>query len=138
MSLKSLTYTSLASLDLTSSDLEDIHRVARSSNAFQGISGLLIFNGVHFLQVIEGPPEAIDELVERLRRDPRHQGFEVRDEREASERSFPSWTMELVRVSSTYFEARETVAHRLPPTTSREVRDRIIRMTETISGTVVI
>ena len=136
MTLKSLTYTSLARLDLEADDLEAIHRIARNANALDGITGLLIFNGTHFLQIIEGQPQAIDELVEKLRRDPRHSGVEIRDQRMVEARSFPDWSMELVRVSASYFEAKDTVAERLPAATSTEVRDRVIRMTETISGTV--
>lgn len=136
MPLKSLTYTSLARLDLEASDLEAIHRTARDLNALEGITGLLIFNGTHFLQIIEGAPNAIDDLVERLRRDPRHGGLEIRHERMVEEPSFPDWSMELVRVSASYFEAKETVAERLPATLPAEVRDRIIRMTEAISGNV--
>ena len=134
--LKSLTYTSLARLDLEANDLEAIHRTAREVNALDGITGLLIFNGTHFLQIIEGAPDAIDELVERLRRDPRHSAIEVRDERAIEQRSFPDWSMEMVRVSASYFEAKDTVSDKLPQTTAADVRDRVIRMTETISGTV--
>jgi hypothetical protein len=136
MSLKSLTYTSLARLDLQASDLEAIHRTAREVNALEGITGLLIFNGTHFLQIVEGAPNAIDDLVERLRRDPRHHGFEIRDQREIEQRNFPDWSMEMVRVSASYFEAKDTVSERLPDGTASEVRDRVIRMTEAISGTV--
>ena len=136
MNLKSLTYTSLARLDLQAGDLEAIHRTARESNAIEGITGLLIFNGTHFLQIIEGAPDAIDDLLERLRRDPRHHGLEVRDTADIGERSFPDWSMELVRVSASYFEAKDTVSGRLPANTSADVRDRIVRMTEAISGTV--
>ena len=82
MDLTSLTYTSLARLDLETSDLEEIHRSARELNALDGITGLLIFNGTHFLQIVEGTHEAIDDLSRRLRRDPRHSGLEVRDERQ--------------------------------------------------------
>jgi hypothetical protein len=136
MDLKSLTYTSLAKLDLDSSDLEAIHRTARETNALEGITGLLIFNGTHFLQIIEGAPNAIDDLVERLRRDQRHSAFEIRDQREIAQRNFPDWSMELVRVSASYFDAKETVSDRLPQGVSEPVRDRVIRMTEAISGTV--
>jgi hypothetical protein len=136
MTLKSLTYTSLARLDLTAEDIEEIHRTAQEVNALEGITGLLIFNGTHFLQVIEGAPNAIDDLVEKLRRDPRHSGFEIRDEHEAEERTFPAWSMELVKVSASYFEARETVIDRLPKDMAAQLRDRIIGMTEAISGTV--
>ena len=100
MTVKSLTYTSLARLDLAADDLEAIHRIARNANALDGITGLLIFNGTHFLQIIEGQPQAIDELVEKLRRDPRHSGVEIRDQRMVEARSFPDWSMELVRVSA--------------------------------------
>lgn len=136
MSLKSLTYTSLARLDLEASDLEAIHRTAREVNALEGITGLLIFNGTHFLQIIEGAPNAIDELVQKLRRDPRHSAFEVRDERAIDERSFPDWSMEMVRVSASYFEAKDTISDRLPDATVDDVRNRVIRMTEAISGTI--
>jgi hypothetical protein len=136
MDLKSLTYTSLASLDLEPSDLEAIHRSARDSNALEGITGLLIFNGTHFLQIVEGAPQAIDELVERLRRDPRHTSIEIRDERPIADRTFPGWSMELVKVSASYFEAKETVSDRLPAAVAEPVRERVIRMTELISGTI--
>lgn len=135
MPLKSLTYTSLARLDLEAGDLEAIHRTAREVNALEGITGLLIFNGTHFLQIVEGAPHAIDDLVDRLRRDPRHNGVEVRDERMVERRSFPDWSMELVRVNASYFEAKDTVSERLPDDTASDVRDRVIRMTEAISGT---
>ena len=135
MALKSLTYTSLARLDLSADDLEAIHRAARELNALDGITGLLIFNGTHFLQIIEGTPNAVDELVERLRRDSRHSGFEIRDERVVDARSFADWSMELVRVSASYFEAKETVSDRLPEAVDDGVRDRVLKMTESISRT---
>jgi hypothetical protein len=136
MSFKSLTYTSFARLDLEARDLEAIHRTAREVNALEGITGLLIFNGTHFLQIIEGGSSAIDDLVERLRRDPRHSGLEIRDEQMIEQRSFPDWSMELVRVSASYFEAKDTVADRLPKAINADVRDRVIQMTEKISGTI--
>ncbi len=133
MKLTSVTYTSLARLDLQTSDLEDIHRSARESNALEGITGLLVFNGTHFLQIIEGSETAIEELVERLRKDPRHTGFEVRDQRKVDARSFPDWSMELVRVNASYFQARDTLEDRLPDTVPEAIQSRLFRMTELIS-----
>jgi hypothetical protein len=133
MDLTSLTYTSLARLDLQSSDLENIHRSARELNALDGITGLLVFNGTHFLQIVEGSHDAIEDLLGRLRRDPRHTGLEVRDERKVRSRSFPVWSMELVRVNASYFKARDTIADRLPDTVPEAIRLRLFRMTELIS-----
>ena len=128
MRLKTLTYTSRARLDLTEQDLSDIHQAARHLNALDGVTGLLLFDGTRFLQIIEGSEEAIDNLVERLRMDPRHSAFEVRDEREVDRRSFEDWAMELLRVSAGYKSAREEVATILPPGVAAPVRDLILRM----------
>jgi hypothetical protein len=132
--LKSVTYTSHARLDLTAADLAALHETARHLNALDGITGLLLFDGARFLQVIEGSEEAIDSLVRRLRRDGRHSGFEIRDERFVEERSFPDWSMELVRVSAGFFEARPEVAARLPAKLDPVVRERIVRMSEAMSA----
>jgi hypothetical protein len=134
--LKSLTYTSLAKLDLSAGELDAIHRTARDLNALDGITGLLIFNGTRFLQIIEGAESAVDDLLERLRRDRRHSALEVRDQRRIEQRSFPDWSMELVRVSTNHTEAKETIAARIPDSVSDEVRDRLLRMTEGVSGSV--
>lgn len=136
MELKSLTYTSLASLDFDSAQLLDLHRVARDLNALDGITGMLVFNGMRFLQIIEGSAKAIDDLLARLRRDPRHSGLEVRDERFVEERSFPGWSMELVHVESPYFSACATIENRIPSSVDPAVRDHILRMTTMISGTI--
>lgn len=128
MRLKTLTYTSRARLDLTDGELNDIHQTARHLNALDGVTGLLLFDGARFLQIIEGAEAAIDNLVERLRLDPRHSAFEVRDERYVERRSFCDWSMELVRVSAGYAAARDEVATILPADVAGPVRDLILRM----------
>jgi Sensors of blue-light using FAD len=127
--LKTLTYTSRARLDLSDEDLAAIHQTARHFNALDGISGLLLFDGSRFLQIVEGSEDAIDNLVERLRMDPRHSAFEVRDERYVDQRSFPDWSMELVRVNAGYGDAGEEVATILPDAVAAPVRELVIRMT---------
>jgi hypothetical protein len=133
MKLKSLAYTSRARLDLTEDDLHEIHRSARACNALDGITGLLIFDGSRFLQIIEGAEEAIDHLVDRLRADKRHTAFEVRDERFVDSRSFPDWSMELVHVSAEYIRAREEIATKLPTSVAPAVRDVALRMAKELS-----
>ena len=134
MQLKSVTYTSRARLDLSDGDLSDIHESARHLNALDGITGLLVFDGVRFLQIIEGPEEAIDDLVERLRRDPRHSAFEIRDEHAIEDRSFPDWSMQLTRVSAGFRQARTEILSILPETTSPTVRDIASRMADELSS----
>lgn len=135
MRLKTLTYTSRARLDLSADDLADIRHSARHLNALDGITGLLVFDGTRFLQILEGAEEAVDMLVERLRADPRHSAFEIRDERVVTERSFPGWSMELVRVSAGYVEAGPEIEARLPASVAAPVRRLVLKMAAAMAGT---
>jgi hypothetical protein len=51
--LKPITYTSLARLHFTEGDLSDIHQTARHLNALDGATGLLLFDGRRFMQIIK-------------------------------------------------------------------------------------
>ena len=109
-------------------------RSAREQNALDGVTGLLMFNGTHFLQIIEGSAEAGSRSWSSgLRKDSGHTGFEIRDRRKVDGRSFPDWSMELVRVKASYFQARDTIADRLPDTVPEAIKARLFRMTELIS-----
>lgn len=134
MHLKSVTYTSRARLDLVDADLAQILQTARHFNALNGITGLLIFNGSRFLQIVEGPEEAVAELVGRLRDDRRHSAFELRDERHLVQRSFPEWSMKLARVSQHSGKASLEVASKLPAGTNPTVYDLAVRMTQGLSA----
>jgi hypothetical protein len=136
MRYKCIAYTSLAALDLDERQLRDIHDSAKNLNGLDGISGLLIFNGTHFLQWVEGPPQAIDDLVERLRRDPRHSAFEVRDERYSDQRLFGHWAMELVRVRARTFRTRDDLLEKRPANVPASVRDRVVAMAEAVAAEV--
>ena len=134
MRLKILTYTSRARLDMSDSELGDVHRSALNLNALDGVTGILMFDGVRFLQLIEGAEDAVDNLVERLRRDPRHSDFEVRDERFVESRSFPDWSMNLVRVSSGFTGAQIVLAPILPDDTTPAVRELLFRMADELEA----
>ncbi|GAA4042880.1 hypothetical protein GCM10022281_25080 [Sphingomonas rosea] len=130
---KRLAYTSMAALDLSVEQLFDIGQTARDLNALDGVTGLLLFNGTHFLQWIEGAPETLDELMERLRRDPRHSAVEIRETQMADERLFSGWAMKLVRVSTDRMQAHDDVLESLPAGMPDTIRERIAGMVELIS-----
>ena len=132
MRLKSLTYTSLARLDLSAADIHDIHHTARHFNILDGITGLLAFDGTRFLQTVEGSAEGVDDLLERLRRDKRHSAIEVRDERFVEARSFPDWAMELVEVHAGFLAAGPEIEAALPPVVSGEMRSLLRRLTDAL------
>ncbi|WP_380873944.1 blue-light sensor BLUF [Sphingomonas sp. DBB INV C78] len=135
MQLKSMTYTSRARLDLDDTDVNEIYQAARHLNALDGITGLLLFDGVRFLQIVEGVEAAVDDLMARLRHDPRHSAIEVRDERAIDARSFADWSMELFRVSPGYGAARREIGQLLPEDTTPAVRELILRMADAMADT---
>ena len=134
MRLKSLTYVSQAAPDLSERDLVEIHEAARHLNALDGVTGLLVFDGKRFLQIIEGAEEAIDDLTGRLRRDQRHSGLEIRDERLIDDRSFPDWSMELLKVDAGYTNAPHEMAAFLPKTATPAISELAMRMTAELSA----
>ena len=74
-------------------DLGSILAVARRNNQARGITGLLMFNGKRFLQVLEGPDGAVEETFARIRRDPRHRAHVMLSRKAISAREFGDWSM---------------------------------------------
>ena len=74
-------------------NLPSILTVARRNNDANGITGLLMFNGKRFLQVLEGPVDAVEQTFERIRSDPRHRAQVVLTRRIVEQREFGGWSM---------------------------------------------
>ena len=131
MRLKSLSYTSLARPSLTADDVDAVHQTARHLNALDGITGLLVYNGRNFLQVIEGAESGIDDLYRRLLADPRHSAMNVEDERYIESREFPEWAMEFAHVDIGHPDARRDIIDLLPRSLPDKVR---MKLAEVIAG----
>lgn len=62
---------------LTPSDdvlpLDTLVETAKRNNTALGVTGMLLFDGAHFLQVLEGEEETLDALFSKISRDVRHQ-----------------------------------------------------------------
>ena len=54
---------------------------------------MLLYDGVRFLQVIEGPEDAVAVAFERISADPRHIAVVVLRDRTVDYRSFGGWAM---------------------------------------------
>lgn len=93
--LRRITYTSISTVPLDQRALLDLLHAARGFNKIDNITGLLLHDKGHFLQVIEGPANAVDNLLRRLERDRRHSQFEIREDALVERRLFPDWAMGL-------------------------------------------
>jgi hypothetical protein len=75
--LLELLYVSSLAPDQRPTVVGQIVAQARARNEERGITGLLVFDGIHFCQHIEGPFEAVQPLMDRIRHDPRHEAVRV-------------------------------------------------------------
>ncbi|MGB0682600.1 MAG: BLUF domain-containing protein [Magnetovibrionaceae bacterium] len=88
-----LIYTSQARPDFSEDDLHDILSEARRNNIRRGITGVLLFDGTTFLQVLEGPEDFVLALADTINRDPRSAPISRLYSGQASERVLTSWSM---------------------------------------------
>ena len=79
--------------------IADIIKVARRFNKEHHITGLLIFDGQRFCQYIEGPDEALQGLIQSIKKDPRHINFKPKLAfYDQQQRMFSNWSMAYVIV----------------------------------------
>ncbi len=86
-------YVSTLAPDAPISVVADIAGKARVHNAGRDITGLLIFDGLHFCQQLEGRQKEVLSLVERIRNDPRHTDVEIIHHGPLAERRFSSFAL---------------------------------------------
>ncbi|WP_105600778.1 diguanylate phosphodiesterase [Cronobacter sakazakii] len=70
--LSTLIYRSRLKGDIDQASLQAIVRQAQTRNAQMQVSGILVFDGHQFLQVLEGPLHAVEALFGRISQDERH------------------------------------------------------------------
>ena len=88
-----LAYVSSAVSEFTKPQLHELLERSQASNRKVGITGLLLYRGGNFIQVIEGDESDVRELYNKVCQDARHKGiFKLLDE-PIDEREFPDWAM---------------------------------------------
>jgi hypothetical protein len=121
-----LSYCSHAQSPVEQADLDRILQASQRNNQRDDITGILTYSGEVFVQFLEGPPESIRRLMDRLQGDSRHRDIIILSENSDHERIFPGWDMELV----TRQEARQVLRDALSEANSY---DRIIGLSRLLS-----
>ena len=86
-------YSSRAVDEVHEADVASILESARPSNERLGVTGVLIYGDQVFVQLLEGEKQTLDELLERIRRDPRHTDLKVFRREPVEARSLVGWRM---------------------------------------------
>lgn len=88
-----LIYNSLPAVRFSREDVFHLVRHARERNERDGITGVLIYDSVRFLQYLEGDDSVVDACFDRIKADLRHREIDVITRQETHERAFKSWKM---------------------------------------------
>ncbi len=107
-------------------EVDDILDTSARNNPARGITGLLLFNGRNFLQLLEGEEGEVSALMERINGDPRHSGVSVLDRRAIDTRTCPDWAMKRVLIAESIASRREMLERDLPQGLDPEVRKMIV------------
>ena len=108
--------------------LAGILSVARRNNPREGITGALICRHDLYLQLIEGPADAIDALYERIAADDRHTNIAVLLTEEVGERMFPAWAMLDDTAPSQFWSAHDVAKGALETANPEELRAPFVRL----------
>lgn len=90
-----LVYISSADLSLKQATLKRILEKSMKRNAELGITGVLLYNGLNFLQVLEGDEDAVKAQYARIVDDPNHHGIITILAEPITRRSFAEWSMRM-------------------------------------------
>ena len=88
------TYLSQSKLDWTDEAIDQLLERSKQNNASRGITGAMIYANGYFMQLIEGPQIAVDELYSAIEADPRHEVLSLLHNQEIKDRHFSDWAME--------------------------------------------
>ena len=101
-------YISTARPHVSFDSVDEILAVSRRNNNRDRITGLLLFNGKRFLQLLEGAPPLVEAAYARIQRDGRHFAVVKLSERRIEEREFGGWDMAFERFAPDRREAVTT------------------------------
>lgn len=87
------------------STIDDILNTAKKFNSENDITGMLVFRGGVFLQLLEGDKDQVLNLFGRIASDLRHESIRVVIKQNSEERIFPHWTMAYKKLEDMDLEA---------------------------------
>ncbi len=88
-----LIYTSRASKPFTLDELANLLSHSRVNNARLGITGILLHDHGHFMQILEGRLRLIEPLYDRIATDSRHEDISLLAKFSVERRVFDNWSM---------------------------------------------
>lgn len=95
-----LVYVSSATSEMDNSALENLLEQSRERNFRQNITGMMLYSGGTFMQILEGKAEDVLDIYSSIVRDERNTGNIILAQEHILSRSFTSWSMGFRRVNN--------------------------------------
>ena len=94
-----LIYISSAVKLMAEADLVAILNTSRDNNQSKNITGMLIYSDGTYIQVLEGEEQDVEEVYQKIIKDPRHKSIIKLADGQLTKRNFPDWTMGFIAVN---------------------------------------
>jgi hypothetical protein len=107
MTMIQITYISHATEPMSAEQLIALLQQCLKNNVSNGVTGMLLYGNETFLQALEGDEKAVDDLVEKIKKDPRHTNIQFLHRRTIERRQYSEWSMGFKRVSDSELQQIE-------------------------------
>lgn len=118
----SLIYVSRMMMRSDEQAVAELARRAEIANSRLGITGLLLWNSLHFMQLLEGEGQQVMDVMTRIANDPRHTDIVYLRTEERATRECPDWGMQAQLSPLTGAGALSGFADALPATLATDTR----------------
>jgi hypothetical protein len=103
--LHAIVYVSTATRPLTPAELDDILGSAQTNNQTESLTGLLLHSNGNFMQLLEGPQDALERAMARIKSSSRHHQIIEFMREPIARREFSGWSMALSQATAPQFLA---------------------------------
>jgi hypothetical protein len=86
-------YVSSAVEPFSEEELSELLNTSRRNNHKSGITGMLLYDGGNFMQILEGPKPEVTAVLAKIHGDSRHRGLITLMEEDGVDGEFQQWSM---------------------------------------------
>jgi hypothetical protein len=126
--LYALAYVSTASRPVSSVEIDGLLARAQMRNAKEKLTGMLLFDGGHFMQYVEGPAEGMGRVYRTIQASGMHHGIIELMREPITEREFPQWSMAFRSVNDFGMSHPTQQSELLAPTSGQLSAARMLLM----------
>lgn len=96
-------YCSTVTSALEKDNFIEMVRTSVINNKARNLTGILLFDGQYFFQVLEGDQRDVKTVLDKISQDARHKDIHTLSSRTIAARLFPKWSMELIDADNRFF-----------------------------------